>query len=99
VEHVLERALVADVALVHAYRGDTDGNLVYRYTARNFNPVVATAGRVTVAEVEEMVELGAFEPDHVVTPSVYVQRLVLASEREKRIEQRTTRPRPVAAGV
>lgn len=99
VEYVLERALVADVALVRAHRGDTDGNLVYRYTARNFNPVVATAGRVTVAEVEEIVDLGCIEPDHVVTPSVYVQRLVLASAREKHIEQRTIRPRPVAAGI
>ncbi|MGW3133511.1 CoA transferase subunit A [Streptomyces sp. NPDC001123] len=93
VEYVLERGLVADLALVRAHRADTAGNLVYRYTARNFNPVVATAGRVTVAEVDEVVEEGEIHPDHVVTPSIYVQRVVRTSSRVKHIEQRTTRQR------
>jgi 3-oxoacid CoA-transferase subunit A len=96
VEYVMERGIVADVALVRAHRADHAGNLVYRYTARNFNPVVATAGRVTVAEVEEIVPNGGIEPDHVVTPSIYVQRLVRTSSAVRHIEQRTTRPRPVA---
>ncbi|GKQ39162.1 CoA transferase subunit A [Streptomyces sp. A012304] len=93
VEYVLERGLVADLALVRAHRADTTGNLVYRYTARNFNPVVATAGRVTVAEVDEVVDEGEIHPDHVVTPSIYVQRVVRTSSRFKHIEQRTTRQR------
>lgn len=97
VEYVLERALVADVALVRAHRADPAGNLVYRYTARNFNPVVATAGRITVAEVDEVVGEGEIHPDHVVTPSIYVQRVVRTSSRVKHIEQRTTRPRTAAS--
>lgn len=96
VTYVQERGIVADVALVRAHRADPGGNLVYRWTARNFNPVVATTGRITVAEVEELVEDGQIHPDHVVTPGVYVQRLVQASAREKTIEQRTVRPRPAA---
>ncbi|MBX3098558.1 MAG: CoA transferase subunit A [Salinibacterium sp.] len=92
-EYLLERGIVADVALVHAHRGDLEGNLIYRHTARNFNPLAATAGRVTIAEVEELVEDGYLDPDHVVTPGVFVQRLVTTT-REKDIEQRTTRPRP-----
>jgi 3-oxoacid CoA-transferase subunit A len=96
VEYVLERGLVADVALVRAHRADPAGNLVYRYTARNFNPVVATAGRVTVAEVEEIVAEGGIHPDHVITPSIYVQRVIRTSSQVKPIEQRTTRPRPAA---
>ncbi|KUN83312.1 CoA transferase subunit A [Streptomyces griseoruber] len=92
-EYVLERGLVADLALVRAHRADTAGNLVYRYTARNFNPVVATAGRVTVAEVDEVVDEGEIHPDHVVTPSIYVQRVVRTSSGVKHIEQRTTRQR------
>ena len=95
--YVQERAIRADVALVHAHTADTDGNLTYRYTARNFNPVVATAGAVTVAEAEEIVEPGALDPNHIVTPGVYVQRLVHASNRVKDIEQRTVRPHPAAA--
>jgi 3-oxoacid CoA-transferase subunit A len=91
--YVLERAIRADVALVHAHTADTDGNLTYRYTARNFNPVVATAGAVTIAEAEVIVEPGALDPNHIVTPGVYVQRLVQASGRVKDIEQRTVRPR------
>ncbi len=91
--HVLERGITADLAIVHAWRGDTEGNLVYRKTARNFNPPMATAGRVTVAEVEELVEPGELEPDHIVTPGIYVQRIVRLEQVQKRIEQRTTRPK------
>lgn len=97
--YVQERGIVADVALVHAHTGDTDGNLVYRYTARNFNPIVATAGKVTVAEVEHLVEVGEIHPDHVVTPGVYVQHVARYSGAPKDIEQRTVRPRPVTAGA
>ena len=91
--YVRERAIRADVALVHAHTADTDGNLIYRFTARNFNPVVATAGRVTIAEAEVIVEPGMLDPDHIVTPGVYVQHLVQASSRIKDIEQRTVRQR------
>ncbi|MFF1829201.1 CoA transferase subunit A [Paenarthrobacter sp. NPDC058040] len=99
VTHVRERAITADIALVHAHTADTDGNLVYRYTARNFNPVVATAGKVTIAEAEVIVPLGELDPDHIVTPGVYVQRLVQASNRVKDIEQRTVRQRLETAAV
>ena len=88
--YVLERGIVADLALVHAWRADAEGNLVYRHTARNFNPLVATAGRVTVAEAEEVVE-GWLDPNAIVTPGIFVQRLVTATDREKQIEQRTVR--------
>ena len=91
--YILERGIVADLAIVHAWRGDPYGNLVYRKTARNFNPNVATAGRVTVAEVEQLVEPGSLDPDGIHTPSVYVQRVVLGHDFEKRIEQRTVRER------
>ena len=94
--YLQERAIIADVSLVHAYRADTEGNLVYRYTARNFNPVVATAGRVTIAEAEVIVQRGEIDPHDVVTPGVFVQRLVQASNRFKDIEQRTVRARPGA---
>ncbi|MEV7649448.1 CoA transferase subunit A [Arthrobacter sp. NPDC089319] len=97
--YVQERGIVADLALVHAHTADTDGNLIYRHTARNFNPVVATAGRVTIAEAEVIVEPGQLDPNHIVTPSVYVQRLVQASGRVKDIEQRTVRPRPAVVGA
>ncbi|MET3936132.1 CoA transferase subunit A [Arthrobacter sp. OAP107] len=90
--YLRELAIRADVALVHAHTADTDGNLIYRYTARNFNPVVATAGAVTVAEAEVVVEPGALDPNHIVTPGVYVQHLVQAGNRIKDIEQRTVRP-------
>ena len=92
--YVQERGIVADVALVHAWRGDTDGNLVYRRTSRNFNPVCAASGRVTFAEVEEVLAPGELDPDHIVTPGVYVQHVVQYSGAPKEIEQRTTRPRP-----
>ena len=91
--YVMERGVVADLAIVHAWKGDTEGNLVYRKTARNFNPVMATAGRVTVAEVEQLVEPGEIDPDHIHTPGIFVQRIVALPPYEKRIEQRTVRKR------
>ncbi len=90
---VLERALKADFAFVKAWKGDKWGNLVYRKTARNFNPVMATAARITIAEVEHLVEVGSIEPDAVHTPAIYVQRIFQASNYEKRIERRTVRKR------
>ena len=93
---VMETGLVADVALVHAWKGDREGNLVYRKTARNFNPVMATAAKLTVAEVERLVEPGELDPDHIVTPGVYVQRVVAVPDAVKRIEQRTLRKRAAA---
>lgn len=89
--YLLERGIVADVALVKAWKADPSGNLVFRKTARNFNPVVATCGRVTVAEVEELVGLGELDPDQIHTPGIYVQRLCVHAAPEKRIEQRTVR--------
>ena len=91
--HLLERGLKADFAFVKAWKGDRWGNLVYRKTARNFNPVMATAAAVTVAEVEELVELGGLDPNCVVTPGVYVKRIFQATRLEKRIEKRTVRKR------
>src|SRR3984885_14324134 len=91
--YVMERGIVGDLALVHAWKGDTEGNLVYRKTARNFNPVMATAGKVTVAEVEHLVPAGEIEPDQIMTPGIYVQRIVHYDSYEKRIEQRTVRKR------
>jgi 3-oxoacid CoA-transferase subunit A len=96
--YVQERGIVADVALVHAYAADPDGNLTYRLAARNFNPVVATAAKITVVEAEHLVGLGELDPDHIVTPGVYVQRVVQFSGREKKIEFVVTRPRPEVAG-
>jgi 3-oxoacid CoA-transferase subunit A len=92
-KYVMERGLTADLAIVHAWKGDTEGNLVYRKTARNFNPMMATAGKVTVAEVEQLVEPGEIDPDHIITAGVFVQRIVHVKNPKKRIEQRTTRPR------
>jgi 3-oxoacid CoA-transferase subunit A len=91
--YVMERGIVADIAIVHAWKGDTEGNLVYRKTARNFNPMMATAGTLTIAEVEVMVEPGQIEPDHIMTPGVYVQRIVAVPNAQKHIEQRTVRKR------
>lgn len=91
--YIMERWLKADFALVKAWKGDTHGNLVYRKTARNFNPMMATAARVTIAEVEHLVEPGQLDPDHIMTPGVYVQRILQGQNYEKRIERRTTRPR------
>jgi 3-oxoacid CoA-transferase subunit A len=90
-EYVMERSIRADVALVKAWKADKQGNLVYRKTARNFNPVVAMCGKVTIAEVEQIVENGEIDPDHVHTPGIFVQRLVLNPHPEKRIENRTVR--------
>ena len=95
-DYVMERGLVADVAIVHAWKGDTEGNLVYRKTARNFNPMMATAGKVTVAEVEHLVEVGDIEPDQVHTPGIFVSRLVHVPNPVKHIEQRTVRQRVMA---
>jgi 3-oxoacid CoA-transferase subunit A len=90
-EYLLETALVADFSLVKAWRSDRLGNLQYRMTARNFNPMMAAAGRVTIAEVEEVVEVGDLDPHHVHTPSIYVQRFIRCGHQEKRIERRTVR--------
>jgi 3-oxoacid CoA-transferase subunit A len=90
-QYVMETALKADVSLVKAWKADTAGNLVFRKTARNFNPAVAMAGAICIAEVEEIVELGAIDPDHVHLPGIYVDRIVLNPTPEKRIEQRTVR--------
>lgn len=92
-EYVRETWLRADLSIVKAWRADSAGNLMFRKTARNFNPNMATAGRVTVAEVEEIVEDGSFDPDHVHTPGIYVDRIVLSTINEKRIEKLTTRPK------
>ena len=92
-QYVLEHALTGDYALVKAWKADEAGNLVFRKTARNFNPMMATAGRVTIAEVEEIVPAGALDPDQIHTPGVFVQRLVVGASYEKRIEQRTVRSR------
>jgi 3-oxoacid CoA-transferase subunit A len=94
--YVMERGLVADISLVHAWKADHEGNLVYRKTARNFNPMMATAGKITIAEVEHLVAPGEIDPDHIITPGVYVQRIVHTPEAVKHIEQRTTRPRETA---
>ena len=90
-DYVMERWLKADFALVKAWRGDTYGNLVYRKTARNFNPMMATAAAITIAEVEELVEPGTLDPDAIVTPGIYVKRILLGKDYEKRIERRTVR--------
>jgi 3-oxoacid CoA-transferase subunit A len=90
---VLETGITADLSIVKAWKGDTEGNLVYRKTARNFNPMMATAGRVTVAEVEEIVPAGSFDPDHIHTPGIFVQRIIQGANYQKRIEQRTVRKR------
>ena len=95
--YVMERGLFADLALVHAYMGDHEGNLVYRKTARNFNPMMATAAKATVAQVEHLVPPGGIVPDHVVTPGIFVKRMIeCPAGFEKRIEQRTTRKRVLA---
>ena len=88
---ILERALTADFALVKAWKGDAMGNLVFRKTARNFNPMVATAGRITIAEVEELVPVGSIDPDMVHTPGIYITRIFQGAHYEKRIEKRTVR--------
>ncbi len=91
--YVLETGIVADVSLVKAWKGDTEGNLVYRKTARNFNPNMATAGRITVAEVEQLVPVGTLDPDQIHTPGIFVNRIIHGARYEKRIEKRTVRKR------
>ena len=91
--YVLEKALTADFAFVKAWKGDTDGNLIYKATARNFNPMMATAGRITIAEVEELVEPGELDAYQIHTSGIFVQRIIKGENYEKWIEQRTTRPR------
>jgi 3-oxoacid CoA-transferase subunit A len=93
--YIMETGLTADVSLVKAWKADTEGNLVFRKTARNFNPMMATAGKTTVVEVEEIVEAGSIDPDHIHTPGIFVQRIIKA-DHEKRIEQRTVRERETA---
>ena len=92
-EYMMERGLVADIALIHAWKADTEGNLVFRKTARNFNPMMATAGKITIVQAESIVQTGQIDPDHIHTPGVYVQRIVALTNPVKRIEQRTTRAR------
>ncbi|HEX2726997.1 MAG TPA: 3-oxoacid CoA-transferase subunit A, partial [Beijerinckiaceae bacterium] len=96
-DYIMERGLFADLAIVHAWKGDTEGNLVYRKTARNFNPMMATAAKVTIAEVENLVQPGEIDPDHIITPGIFVQRMVHVPAARKHIEQRTTRKRAAAA--
>lgn len=91
--HILEEALTADFAIVKAWKGDTEGNLVFKATARNFNPMMAMAGKITIAEVEELVPAGELDPNHIHTPGIFVQRIFKGEKFEKRIEQRTTRKR------
>lgn len=91
--YILETGLLADIALVKAWKADEQGNLVFRKTARNFNPMMATAGKTTIVEVEEIVPVGSLDPDHIHTPGIYVQRLIKGASYEKRIEQRTVRKR------
>jgi 3-oxoacid CoA-transferase subunit A len=90
-DYLLETALEADFALIKAWKGDTDGNLIYRSTARNFNPNMAMAGKITIAEVEELVEAGELDPDQIHTPGIYVHRIFKGEKFEKRIERRTIR--------
>lgn len=91
-KYILEQAITGDFALVKAWKGDKFGNLIYRKTARNFNPMVATAGKITIAEVEELVEVGELDPDQIHTPGVFVQRIILGKNYQKRIEQKTISP-------
>ena len=91
--YVMERGLFADLAIIHAWKGDTEGNLQYRKTSRNINPIMATAAKITVAEVEHLVQPGEIDADHIITPGIFVKRLIKLDHVEKRIEQRTTRKR------
>ncbi|MDR3608749.1 MAG: CoA transferase subunit A [Oligoflexia bacterium] len=91
-KYVLEKSLRADYGIVKAWKGDAMGNLVYRHTAANFNPMCATAGKITIAEVEELVPVGSLDPDHIHTPGIYVQRIFVGKNYQKRIERRTVRP-------
>ncbi len=93
--HILEEALTADFAIVKAWKGDTEGNLIYKATARNFNPMMATAGKITIAEVEELVPAGELNPNEIHTPGIFVQRIFKGQNYEKRIEQRTVRKKEI----
>ena len=95
----MERGLFADLAIVHAWKGDTAGNLVYRKTARNFNPMMATAAKVTIAEVEHLVPAGEIDPDHIHTPGIFVKRIIEVGTGHKRIEFRNTRKREHASAA
>ncbi len=95
-DYVMERGLVADLSIIKAWKGDHEGNLIYRKTARNFNPMMATAGKACVVEVEHLVEPGQLDPDHIHTPGIYVDRIIAGARFEKRIERVTTRPRDTA---
>ena len=95
--YVMERGLVADLSIIKAWKGDAEGNLIYRKTARNFNPMMATAGKACVAEVEELVPVGGLDPDTIHTPGIYIDRILEGAAYEKRIERVTTRPREAAA--
>lgn len=97
-DYLMEHAFEADFALVKAWKGDAQGNLVFRSTARNFNPMMAMAGRITIAEVEELVPVGTLDPDHIHTPGIYVNRIFQGSNYEKRIEQRTIRKKQINVG-
>ena len=93
--YIMETGLVADLSIIRAWKGDKEGNLIYRKTARNFNPMMATAGKICVAEVEHLVEPGELDPDHIHTPGIFVDRIIQADQ-EKRIENRTVRERESA---
>ena len=95
----MERGLTADLSLVKAWKGDTEGNLIYRKTARNFNPMIATAGKVTVAEVEILVQPGELDSNNIHTPGIFIDRILQGRDYVKHIERRTTRPRPAAGGT
>jgi 3-oxoacid CoA-transferase subunit A len=97
--YVMERGLTADLSIVKAWKADAEGNLIYRKTARNFNPMMATAGKACVVEVEELVDIGGLDPDQIHTPGIYVDRIVKGAHFEKRIEQLTTRPKPEKVSV
>jgi 3-oxoacid CoA-transferase subunit A len=88
-EYLMERAFESDFAIVKAWKGDAQGNLMFKATARNFNPLMAMAGKITIAEVEELVEVGSLDPDQIHTPGIYVHRIFQGTDYEKRIEQRT----------
>jgi len=98
-KYVMEMGLFADISVVHAWKGDTEGNLVYRKTARNFNPMMATAAKITVAEVEHLVPAGELDPDCIHTPGIFVKRIIEVGSAKKRIEFRNTRPRPTNAAA
>lgn len=92
-DYVMEIGLVADISILHALKGDNEGSLIYRMTARNFNPMMATAGKITIAEVEELVDPGSFVPDHIHTPGIFVDRLVHVPHPVQHIEQQIVRQR------